>query len=234
MNSSYNLDTSSSLETVAYNEIKNAIVTGIFPPGYQVVEDYISGQLNMSRSPVRSAIKRLQTEGFLEKRENKRMYVSIPSASKIIDLLYIREALDGITARIAATNRTETDIIRIKNILQDSFEALNGNDIYRQHELAILIHHAIYDSTGNEALIHLAKNYENQVTLFTYNSYAQDSQRYAVSFEEHTKICQCVIEKKPDEAEAAARLHIQQLRQRVSFVEQKRSENDNSVTSLHA
>lgn len=55
-----------SYEAIAYRELRNAILTGIFPPGYQVVEEHISSQLNMSRSPVRSAIKRLETEGFLE------------------------------------------------------------------------------------------------------------------------------------------------------------------------
>lgn len=39
-----------SYEAIAYRELRNAILTGIFPPGYQVVEEYISSQLNMSRS----------------------------------------------------------------------------------------------------------------------------------------------------------------------------------------
>lgn len=226
-------DSMNSLESVAYNEIKNAIITGTFPPGYQVVEDFVSNQLNMSRSPVRSAIKRLQTEGFLEKRENKRMYVSMPSPSKILDALYIREALDGITARLAATNRTDEDVAKIQKVLQDSYEALSENNIFRQHELATYLHHTIYDATKNEALTHLAKNYENQVTLFTYNSYAQDNQRYAISYNEHAEICRYVVEQKPNEAEAAARFHIEKLRQRVMFVEQRRSEVSNSISSLH-
>ena len=40
-----------SYEAIAYRELRNAILTGIFPPGYQVVEEHISSQLNMSRSP---------------------------------------------------------------------------------------------------------------------------------------------------------------------------------------
>lgn len=221
-----------SLESIAYNEIRNAIITGTFPPGYQVVEDYISNQLNMSRSPVRSAIKRLQTEGFLEKRENKRMYVSMPSPAQIIDVLYIREALDGITARLAAANRTDSDVEKIQKVLQDSHKALSENNTYRQHELAIYLHHTIYDAAKNEPLARLAKNYENQVTLFTYNSYAQDNQRYAVSYKEHESICRCVIDQKPDEAEAAARFHIEQLRQRVLFIEQRRLIS-HSLSQLH-
>ena len=95
-----------SYEAIAYRELRNAILTGIFPPGYQVVEEHISSQLNMSRSPVRSAIKRLETEGFLEKRDNKRIYVALPELDKVLDILYIREALDGMCSRLAAQNRT--------------------------------------------------------------------------------------------------------------------------------
>ena len=212
---------SNNLEAIAYREIRNAIITGIFPPRYHIVEEHISNQLNMSRSPVRGTIKRLQTEGFLEKHSNNRIYVSMPDSNTLIDTLYIRMALDGITANRAAVNRTQEDVILIEQTLHQSTEALKADDTFLQHELAVSIHHTIYNATKSDLLSRLAKNYENQVTVFTYNSLKQEPTRSAVAFEEHLAICQCVIDQKPKEAEEAARAHIQKLIDRVKLVEQK-------------
>ena len=76
-----------SLENIAYEQLKNAIVVGIYPPGIQIVEEQIANQLNISRSPVRIAIKRLEAEGFLDRYSNKRIYVAFADAKRTIDCL---------------------------------------------------------------------------------------------------------------------------------------------------
>ena len=102
------------LERFAYEQIKTAIVKGIYPPGYQIVEELVADQLSMSRSPVRTAIKRLQTEGFLEKRTNRRVYVALGDHQRTVNTLYIRKALEGVAAYQAAMNRTEEDLEEIR------------------------------------------------------------------------------------------------------------------------
>ena len=98
------------LESRAYEALKTAIITGVYPPGGQVVEELVAKQLEMSRSPVRIAIKRLQAEGFLERYPNKRIYVAMADAQKTVDALYIREALEGMASRLAALYRDDTDV----------------------------------------------------------------------------------------------------------------------------
>lgn len=89
-----NLEQKRDLETLAYQQLKMAIVKGIYPPGYQITEEIVAAQLNVSRSPVRTAIKRLQTEGFLEKRSNRRVYVTLGDYKRTINTLYVRKALE--------------------------------------------------------------------------------------------------------------------------------------------
>lgn len=213
-----------SLETIAYKEIKQAITSGIFPRSYQIVEEHISGQLNMSRSPVRSAIKRLQAEGYLERRDNKRIYVASPDTSEIIDILYVREALDGMTARLAAVHRTDRDVEIINDILAQTKVLMKSNNLAQLHELTIQIHHAIYGASKSRHLSALAKTAESQVSLFTYHSLKLDDTRSEAAYAEHALIAQYVIEQKPDEAEKAARYHIAQLRDRVILVESMRNQ----------
>ena len=105
------MDSTNSRETLenrAYEALKTAIVTGVYPPGAQIVEELAASQLAVSRSPVRSAIKRLQAEGFLERYPNKRIYVAMADAEKTKNALYIREALEGMASRLAALRPEES------------------------------------------------------------------------------------------------------------------------------
>lgn len=214
------LDTGS-LENAAYTELYNAIISGIFPPGSQIVEDQVATQLEMSRTPVRSALKRLQAEGFIEKRANKRIYVTHATADHIIHILHIREALDGMASRLAAINRTDEDIARIQDNLRQSEELLASGDFFKQHILAVQIHEIIYDTSHNEPLARLAKNTETQTNMFTYQSMIDDFSRAKKALEEHRLICEHIIRQDPESAEAAARMHIQALIQRVVIVEKR-------------
>ena len=220
-----------SYEAIAYRELRNAILTGIFPPGYQVVEEYISSQLNMSRSPVRSAIKRLETEGFLEKRDNKRIYVALPELDKVLDILYIREALDGMCSRLAAQNRTAADIEKLNQIMERSRMSIESGDIYAHHEIATVIHYAIFEASKRPLLARLAINYENQISLFTYDSFKQDDMRVRTAHEEHCAICRAVIAGDGDTAEAEARHHVRILRERMTMLHENKSRAMNSSVS---
>lgn len=220
-----------SYETIAYRELRNAILTGIFPPGYQVVEEFISSQLNMSRSPVRSAIKRLETEGFLEKRSNKRIYVSLPEFDKVVDILYIREALDGMCSRLAAQNRTPEDIEKLRHIMDQSRTSVENEDIYAHHEIATVIHYEIFEASKKPMLARLAMNYENQISLFTYDSFKQDHLRIQAAHEEHCAICRAVIAGDADAAESEARRHIRGLRERLTMLHERKNRNFNSPIS---
>lgn len=223
-----------SYESIAYRELRNAILTGIFPPGYQVVEEFISSQLSMSRSPVRSAIKRLETEGFLEKRSNKRIYVALPELDKVLDILYIREALDGMCSRLAAQNRTDADISKLNDIMERSSVAAESGDVYAQHEIATIVHYAVFKASQRPLLAKLAINYENQISLFTYDSFKQDDMRILSAHQEHCAICRAVIAGDPDTAEAEARRHIRILRERMTILhENKLRAMNNSVSMLH-
>ena len=132
------------LESRAYSELKSAIVTLVYPPGAQVVEDVVAKQLNMSRSPVRIAIKRLQAEGFLEQRSNKRIYVALINNKRTLDALYIREALEGMSARLAAKNATDEDKIHLKSMLSDMEELLQQNNIYELYRMGFDLHKKIF------------------------------------------------------------------------------------------
>ena len=201
MNSSDKLN----FESTAYEQLKLAILKGLYPPGAQIIEETIASQLNMSRSPVRSAIKRLEAEGFLEKRANRRMYVTHGDITKTINALYIRKALEGVAAYQAALNRTEEDILAIRagleqmKICDDSLKLLRlGTDI----------HKLIYIASKNTQLATIGTNILDQVSISSYKSLSAGPARIHDSYVEHAALAEAVFAQDAKLAEQKAREHI--------------------------
>ena len=212
------------LENIAYKEIKNAIVTGGYPPGAQVVEDVIATQLNMSRSPVRIAMKRLQAEGFLERHDNKRIYVTIADQKRTLDALYIREALEGMAARLAAEHGTQEDKEQLRDLVAEMEARLKEENIFELYQLGIEMHKKIFHITQNVQLERLGINTLEQESVFSYRSLQQSLNRAVTAHEEHVRIATYVIEGDGDQAEKEARQHIHQLIDRVMKVQIPNSE----------
>ena len=221
------------LESIAYEELKNALITGIYPPGSQIIEEIIASQLEMSRSPVRVAIKQLEAEGFLEKRSNKRIYVVQGTARKTVNILRVREALEGMAARLAAIYRDEQDIQRFHALMQEMDTCVEERNILLAYRAGIKMHYAIYDASKNSELIRMGASVLEREALFSYRSLQQDTQRVQASQREHAEIVRAIITQKPDEAERVARAHIQKLIRRSEALAQQEALVSPLLGSLH-
>lgn len=149
----------------------------------------------------------------------------------MLDILYIREALDGMCSRLAAQNRTAEDIEKLSQIMERSRMSIESGDIYAHHEIATVIHYAIFEASKRPLLARLAINYENQISLFTYDSFKQDDMRVRTAHEEHCAICRAVIAGDGDAAEAEARHHVRILRERMTMLHENKSRAMNSSVS---
>ena len=217
------------LEGFAYEQIKTAIVKGIYPPGYQIVEELVADQLSMSRSPVRTAIKRLQTEGFLEKRTNRRVYVALGDHQRTVNTLYIRKALEGVAAYQAAMNRTEEDLEEIRRRISEMVQYYKDGDAFMQLRMGIEIHRTIYLISKNELLAQIGINALEQESVFSYRSLNNDAARADRSYHEHTAILNAIIEQKADLAEQKAREHVDRLIERVRYDDRPDASAENGL-----
>ena len=180
------------LEEKAYEKLKDAIVMGKYPPGYQIVEIALAAKLEMSRSPVRIAIKRLEGEGILERRSNKRYYVAHANKERTMETLYVREVLEGLAARLAASRRSR--------------------ELYLE---SVRFHKLIFRIARNSQLEKFGVVNMEQEAVFSYRSLFQNNNRTFQAHTEHKEILRCIIQKDCDGAEKAARNHIKVLIQRV-------------------
>jgi DNA-binding GntR family transcriptional regulator len=94
----------------AYQEIRRSISTGEHRPGTRLTEGSLSKALSMSRTPVRTALVRLDAEGFVTMTPKRGAVVAADTTVDVIELLQIREALETQAASVAASSATPHDV----------------------------------------------------------------------------------------------------------------------------
>lgn len=105
---------SGDLAAYAYAKIRAAIISLEFQPGEALQETALARRLGASRTPVREALRRLQGEGLIEVAPSKGMIVAQVSVQDVENAYFVIEALEGVSARLAAERRdsAEADLLR--------------------------------------------------------------------------------------------------------------------------
>lgn len=96
----------------AYDEIRRAIVEGRYRPGQRLIEERIAEEFDLSRTPVREALRRLEAEGLVQSVPNRGAVVRDVSVEDIADLYGLRARLESYAAELAA-ERIEPDQIKL-------------------------------------------------------------------------------------------------------------------------
>lgn len=111
-----------------YAEIRGDILNGVLPPGEKLREEKLASMLNVSRTPLREAIRRLTVEGLLIYTPNRGVTVRNYTLDDVKDAYNLRAVVEGYTASLAAINRESQQIIQLeeanskyKNVIENGF-----------------------------------------------------------------------------------------------------------------
>ena len=115
-------------EELAYEKVKRAIMLKRMNPGQRVTEDWISQELEMSRTPIRSAFKRLENEGLLELIPHKGAFVCNPSDKELQDVFHLRVVIERYAAQLAIKKMSEHHIACMEQLLQQEIKAYEDKD----------------------------------------------------------------------------------------------------------
>src|SRR5262245_43634726 len=107
------------LREAVQDAIRAGIVAGRYPPGGPHLEDGIAQELDVSRNPVREALQALATEGFVVIEPRRGARVATVSRDRAVDLFEVREALEGLAARLAAERRTPDQLAGLQGLVAD-------------------------------------------------------------------------------------------------------------------
>ena len=197
------------MRELIYRYMREAIITRRFRTGYHLVEEDLAQLLNASRTPVREALRKLESEGLVKHHRRRGVEVrqmTVKDASDVYDLCAV---LEGYAARLTAENLNHGDsVLQLQTLLNEMKNAIDSNNTAMEALYHKKWHLTLYESCQNNKLEALLKNYSEYLRLFrTYS--VKVPGRIWHSWEEHEKIYRAIEMRDGALAEHCARNHLE-------------------------
>lgn len=207
---------SRSLSDHAYMVLKEAILNNTFKPRDTLLEESIAAKLGVSRTPLRTALKRLEFEKLVVINSSKKAVVAEIQMEDMVKVFVFRLALEPLIARVACGTAAEEGIRQVEDCL-----ARNRQAIEERHFVAIIACELEFDKllvgfTGNEFLtdgIAMIHSYLQRFLVLSTTTYPDAP----ASLTEHHAILDALRDKAPDLAEERTRHHLRNVAMRLGF-----------------
>ncbi len=203
-----------------YARLREAINTGQLPPGRRVRELEVAEWLGVSRTPVREALHRLESEEMIVKSE-RGLIIPLIADEQIAELYAMREVLEGAAAALAAQHASPTHIQLLEQILADSAAAVDGA-AGQNAALNKQFHAAIHRAANNRYLLKSLNAMQEAIERLPQTTFSWPG-RPRKALREHRTILRAIGQRDAATAETAARTHIREaLRYRMMLVHEAR------------
>jgi DNA-binding GntR family transcriptional regulator len=159
----------SNLTSLAYDSIKRYILDGKLDEGARLTEEFLSTSLGISKSPIREALNRLETEGFIRIEPRRGAYLQDFSTADIYELYDLRNALE--THAVNTVELSPELINELKQSVRRMRKHLKDNDKASYIEEDMKFHSSLANGTGNGRLCRTMENVQNQIWIFRRKTY---------------------------------------------------------------
>jgi DNA-binding GntR family transcriptional regulator len=202
-----------SMQARVITEMRRRIIKGDIEPGAPLSELALADEFGISRTPVREALKQLQTEGLVEIRPRVGTFVTTPSRREITELFEMKELLEGAAARLLAQRGRVPEIDMLERNLREADEAVARDDRERYAELVQEFHDLLIAGADNSKLEAHYRMLMNQLAYSRLvNTSLSQPGRPLQSDREHHLVLELILEKDGDSAEHVMREHVRASR----------------------
>ncbi|WP_328980950.1 GntR family transcriptional regulator [Streptomyces canus] len=192
-----------------YGALLELITTRALQPGQHLVESELAGHLGVSRQPVREALQRLNTEGWVDLRPAQGAFVHEPTDEEADQLLTVRTLLEAEAARLAAANAGSAGIAVLEELCAQGERAVAADDVDAAVALNARFHATVMELAGNAVLAELAGQVDRRVRWY-YTPIAR--QRGRQSWIEHRELIAAIADRDEQRATAVMRQHTEHTR----------------------
>ena len=190
----------------AYTLILEAIEQGDYRPGDRLVESELADRFGVSRTPVREALQRLETQSMLA-RDGRSLIVASLDHNQLAELYVVRAELEGLAARLAAQHAAPEEIAVLREMVRRDHDIIDQADALSRSNKRF--HRQIHLASHNRYLIQQLEMIHRTMALLSSTTLAA-SGRGARALEEHAAVLDAIEMRDGDAAEAAIRAHISQ------------------------
>jgi DNA-binding GntR family transcriptional regulator len=191
-------------------QLSDEIVSGQLAPGVALDETEIARRFNVSRTPVREAIRLLVASGLVDARPHRSAVVARPGKDQLLAMFEALRELEALCARLAAERMSAAEQKEIQQINEMLLVAVRKGDPQRYHETNEMFHSAIYAGSHNTYLAGLTAATRARIAPFSRAQFYTIG-RLAKSHEEHQRVLEAIMRGKSAQAAAAMRAHIESV-----------------------
>lgn len=196
-----------SLGQAAYEILKGAILKGDLAPGSRIVETRMAEALNISRTPVREAIQRLEREGHVTPHRSGGFVVAGTTPSDIMEIFGIRSVLESYAARLAARHHSPEDLIPLEERITAFREALERDAVEDLMGINTAFHDLLYGLSRSPRLIRMIHGLRDPIARFRRVILSRRPMAGA-SNEDHQAMLDLIRKRDEDGVERLVRMHI--------------------------
>ena len=196
-----------SLADQVFERLESDIITGVYPRGEILTELKLVENLGVSRTPIREALRRLEQERLIEDTAKGSVVLGI-TVDDLIDIMEIRQSIEGLAAYHATKNITPEELEELRQIneLQDFY--YEKKDIERLRQMDDRFHIAIYEISKRNVICDTLKPLHRKTQRYRKLSIGND-QRLANSIQEHKAIFLAISEGNAELAQQLITAHIE-------------------------
>lgn len=186
------------LKDVAYEKIKSKILEEHYEPGQFLSERTLIDELGMSKTPIKNALVRLESEGFVTVSSKQGIIVIDISIERINDIYNLRIALETYSCQEIYQRITEEQIKELEENIEATKLAAMNKDVKAFATLDHEFHLAISEFAGNSEITKILLNYQDHLRRITLRHLKKDPNRVQKFYAEHVDILEALKNKDGD------------------------------------
>lgn len=186
------------------HRLRVEIIKGLIPHDTHLAEDNVAARFDVSRGPVRDALRQLEIEGLVEDRR-KRLYTRSMGPADIDELYTLREALESLAIRLAIENASAKDWDRVQGIVDEMAAAAQNDDEDRFAAADMEFHTSFYINSHNRRLLEAWRPYQRTFAILFEMSETSD---IASAAKDHQDFLDVVRTGDADASVKRLRLHL--------------------------
>ncbi|EXJ13819.1 GntR family transcriptional regulator [Imhoffiella purpurea] len=193
-----------------FDRLRHAIVVGEIAPGSKISEPVLAARYGISRGPLREAIRRLESSSLVDRKPNVGARVITLTSEQLLEIYAIREALEGMAARLAAEKMPDAGIADLRRLLDQHRNevAQEAWQAYFQEEGDLDFHFRIVQGSGNRRLANILCNDLYHLARMYRCQFGMRSDRARDALKEHELIVDAISDRDGELAEWLMRRHI--------------------------
>jgi DNA-binding GntR family transcriptional regulator len=198
------------LADIATHRLAHSIVTGELAQGQKLNEAELAESFGMGRGPLREALRHLEGMRLVKRIPNVGARVVVLDRKTLSDLYAVREALEGMACRIAASQMSDAEIEQLRKLL-DQHEAQiknQGGKVYSQKEGDLDFHYQIARGSRNQMLMDLLGSEQYQLLRMCRYRTSRNAERTGPALQQHRQIVEALAQRDGELAEMLMRRHI--------------------------